>query len=83
MIRAPTYTALQRTGQLLISWGIPFIGALFVLRMHCEHSPGDLALKLLPWPLKNLAAGEERPPNPNADRRERPNFWSGGFPPGH
>ena len=83
VVKAPTYAALQRAGQLLIAWAVPFIGALVVLRVAYDSLPGDRAFKLIPWPLKGLVVGEELPPNPNADRRERPNFWSGGFPRGH
>jgi len=50
VMKARTYAALQRIGQLLIAWVVPFVGALFVLRVLCEHSPGGLARRLLPWP---------------------------------
>lgn len=75
---------LQRWGQLVIAWLIPFVGALFVLRMLHEYAPEIVPVRFLVWPFRGMVQAKEPPGNRNADHSTRTSIWyGGGEPPGN
>ena len=52
-----TLEPVQRIGQLIFVWLIPFLGASVVLHIVYEHSPEAIPRSWVPWPFKNLIYG--------------------------
>ncbi len=50
----PDLEPIQRWGQAIIVVLLPYIGALFILKMVNEHSPEVVSKFYIPWPFKNI-----------------------------
>lgn len=61
---------VQKIGQMVFVWLIPFLGASFVLHLVFDHSPEAIPKSWIPWPFKSLIYGKSIKSNRNRDDNE-------------
>lgn len=55
-----TLEKVQKIGQSIFVWLIPYIGASLVLKFVYEHSPEAIPRSWIPWPFKNMIFGKKQ-----------------------
>jgi len=74
----PDLEPIQKWGQTIVVWLVPFFGACFILHIVGHHSPEVTARFYIPWPFKNLVANTQlRSSNEKFDNEEIPGIHVG------
>ncbi|ROR98013.1 hypothetical protein EDC56_3684 [Sinobacterium caligoides] len=54
----PDLPSIQRRGQIIVTWLLPYFGASLVLYLVSHHSPEVISRLYIPWPFRKLIEDE-------------------------
>ena len=75
----PDLSKIQRNGQLIFAWLIPYLGASVVIHLVSQHSPEVAKRLYIPWPFRSMVDDKPlRKKNYHGSAEEMPGIHSVG-----